>query len=93
MYWGKKMKSEQGQVVIEKNVFVGPHCVILPNVTIGEGSVIKGGTVVTRDVPPFTFWGYPSGEPLARVTTPLTWEHSYEDFVKGLRPIRKRNKT
>jgi len=89
LYWGGKKVINKGRVVIEKNVFIGPHCVILPNVKIGEGSVIKAGTVVTRDVPPSTFWGLSSGEPLARVTTPLTWEHSYEEFVKGLRPIRK----
>jgi len=76
--------------VIEENVFVGPHCLILPNVRIGEGAVIKGGTVVTRDVPPFTFWGPPAAGPLGRVTVPLTPEHSYEEFVQGLKLIRKR---
>jgi acetyltransferase-like isoleucine patch superfamily enzyme len=88
-YWGPK-KSTNGfsEVVIEKDVFIGPHCLILPGVRIGEGAVIKGGTVVSRDVPPFTFWGLPNAGPLARVTVPLTPEHSYEEFLKGLRPVR-----
>ena len=70
-------------VVLENNVFVGPHAVfttdknppsfgewrkerptivksgasiganstILPNLTIGEGSVVGAGSVVTKDVP------------------------------------------
>jgi len=89
-YWGpKKSNVENGSVIIEKNVFIGPHCVILPNVRIGEGSVIKAGTVLTKDVPPNTFFGSPSGIELARVTVPLTSEHTYEEFVKGLRPIRR----
>jgi acetyltransferase-like isoleucine patch superfamily enzyme len=79
-----------GPVVIEEDVFVGPHCVILPNVRIGRGSVIKAGTVVTRNVPPGTFWGPPPAGPLARVSVPLTPEHSYEAFLQGLRPVRKR---
>ncbi len=91
-YWGSKKANNHGKVFIGKNVFIGPQCVILPNVRIGEGSVIRAGTVVSRDVPPHTFWGPPSAEPLAHVSVPLTPEHSYEEFVKGLRPIRKRKR-
>ena len=40
-----------GKVVIEDNVWVGSDAVILPGVTIGEGSVIGAGAVVTRDIP------------------------------------------
>lgn len=88
-YWGpKRARNGFKEVIIEKNVFVGPHCLVLPGVKIGEGSVIKGGSVVTSNVPPFTFWGPPPSGPLGRVTVPLTPEHSYEEFVKGLRPIR-----
>ena len=92
-YWGPR-RAEGGfsEVVLGKNVFVGPHCIILPGVKIGEGAVVKGGSVVTKNVPSFTFWGPPESGPLARVTIPLTPEHTYEEFVKGLRPIRKKEK-
>lgn len=93
LYWGKRKKTSHDRVIIEKNVYVGPHCVILPNVKIGEGAVIKSGVTVTRDVPPYTFWGLPSGGPLGHITVPLTNEHSYEEFVKGLRPIRKKGRS
>lgn len=93
LYWGRRKKTGgYREVVIEKNVYVGPHCLILPGVRIGEGSVIKGGTAVTGSVPAFTFWGYPNPGPLARITVPLTREYEYEDFVRGLRPIIKAKK-
>ena len=88
-YWGPRRASEHaGPVVIEKDVFIGPHCVILPNVRIGEGSVIKAGTVVSRNVPPHTIWGSPQAGPLGSATVPLTPDHEYEEFVKGIRPLR-----
>lgn len=86
-YWGARRASSNGRVTIERDVFVGPHCVILPNVTIGEGSVIKAGTVVTCSIPPHTFWGAPAGEALGIVTVPLTSEHSYAEFLHGVKPI------
>jgi acetyltransferase-like isoleucine patch superfamily enzyme len=91
LHWGSRQESGQFKnVVIEDNVFIGPHCVIMPGVRIGEGAVIKAGSIVTRNVPPRVFWGDDGGGPLAAITVPLTPESSYEEFVKGLRPLRKR---
>jgi serine acetyltransferase len=54
-------------------------------VKIGDGAVIKAGTVVSKNVPPHTFWGSPSAEVLGTAIIPLTSAHSYEEFYSGLR--------
>lgn len=90
LYWGERKSNLAGPVIIGKDVYIGAHSVILPNVTIGNGSVIKAGTVVTRNVPPNTFWGMPSAGPLSKVTVPLTDKYSYDEFLAGLKPIRNR---
>ena len=79
-------------MVIEDDVFIGPHCVILPGVKIGKGAVIRGGSVIGRNIPAHTFLASPDPKPVARVTVPLTNKYSYEEFLKGLRPIRKKAK-
>lgn len=41
-------------VTIENNVWIATRATILKGVTIGEGSVVAAGAVVTKSVPPFT---------------------------------------
>jgi acetyltransferase-like isoleucine patch superfamily enzyme len=92
-YWGPRRLGNGGNVVvIEKNAYIGPHCVILPGVHVGEAAVVKGGSVITRNVPAFTLWGPPDAGPIARVTVPLTSEYSYDEFVLGLKPFRPHRK-
>ena len=44
----------KGPVIIGKNVWVGDKATILPNVRIGDGSIIAANAVVTKDVPPYS---------------------------------------
>lgn len=46
-----------GKVIINNRAWLGPRCIIMPGVTIGEGAVVAGGAVVTKDVEPFTLVG------------------------------------
>ena len=42
---------------IEDDVWIGSKAVILSGVTIGKGSIIAAGTVVTKSVPPYSVVG------------------------------------
>jgi maltose O-acetyltransferase len=44
-------------VTIEGGAWIGSRSIILPGVTVGEGSVVGAGAVVTKDVPPHTLVG------------------------------------
>ncbi|WNM23280.1 sugar O-acetyltransferase [Demequina capsici] len=44
-------------IVLEPDVWLGGSVVICPGVTIGRGSVVAAGSVVTKDVPPMSVVG------------------------------------
>ena len=50
----KVQKHVPGTIVIENDVWIGAHVVILPNVKIGHATVIGAGSIVTKDIPPFS---------------------------------------
>lgn len=49
--------SEKYKVTIEDRAWIGPNAIILHSVKIGEGAVVGAGSVVTKDVEPFTVVG------------------------------------
>lgn len=44
-------------VIIRDDVWIGGRVTILPGVTVGKGSIIGAGAVVTKDVPPYSIVG------------------------------------
>ncbi|WP_418953227.1 acyltransferase [Thomasclavelia ramosa] len=44
-------------VTIKKNAWIGMRAAIMPGVTIGEGAIVAGGAVVTKDVPAYSIVG------------------------------------
>ena len=48
--------DEQG-IVVEDDVWIGTHVVICDGVTVGAHSVLAAGSVVTKDVPPYSVVG------------------------------------
>lgn len=49
--------NHYGPVKVCDKAWIGPHTIILHDVTIGEGAVVAAGAVVTKSVPPYTLVG------------------------------------
>jgi acetyltransferase-like isoleucine patch superfamily enzyme len=45
-------KRDEEDVVIGSDVWLGARVTVLPGVTIGDGSIVAAGAVVTTDLPP-----------------------------------------
>ncbi len=53
-------------ITIGNDVWLGANSVVVSGVTIGKGSIVAAGSVVTKDVPPYTIVGGIPAKPLKR---------------------------
>ena len=77
-------------VRIERDAFIGPGAIILPNVVVGRGAVVKAGTVVSQSVPPMTVVEGNPAVPVARCGIPLRQDISLKKFSRALKPLESR---
>jgi len=83
-----------GRIIVGKNAMIGANCVLTATagttLVIGESTVVAASSVVNSSVPPHTLFGSQKGKPLAKVTVPFSLGTSYQEFLRGLRPLEKR---
>lgn len=56
-YYGddyNKLPFQQKPVILKKGCCIGMSSIIMPGVTVGEGAIVGAGSVVTKDIPPYT---------------------------------------
>ena len=56
IYSHSSIDNKQGPIVLEKNCKIGTHSTIMPNVTVGENSIVAAYSFVTSDIPPNQLW-------------------------------------
>lgn len=63
----------KGDTVIKSDAWIGMNAMIMPGITIGEGAIVASGSVVTKDVPPYTVVG---GNPAKVIKSRFTEEET-----------------
>jgi acetyltransferase-like isoleucine patch superfamily enzyme len=64
-------------IVVEDRAWIAQNAMVLPGVTIGEGAVVAAGSVVTKDVAPYTVVGGTPARRLRDRSRELTYELSF----------------
>ena len=47
----------KGSITLKDDVWIGLNSIIMSGVTLGQGSIVAAGSVVTKDVPPYAIVG------------------------------------
>jgi acetyltransferase-like isoleucine patch superfamily enzyme len=56
IYSNSTIDNKSGPVILKKNCKIGTHSTIMPNVTIGENSIVAAYSFVTSDIPSNQLW-------------------------------------
>ena len=57
IYSHSTIDDKKGSVILKKNCRIGTHSTIMPNVTIGENSIIAAYSFVSKNIPKNEIWG------------------------------------
>ena len=85
-------KGKKQGIIIEDDAFIGPGAIITQNVRIGRGAVVGAGSVVNKDVPPYTFVGGVPARPIGKVKHPLGITGDPEKFSATLVKFNKKHR-
>ena len=81
----------KGDIHIEHDVWIGTNSIIMGDVTIGTGAIVGAGSIVTKDVPPYTIVAGAPARPIRKRFDDTTiekllkshwWEWSLEKIEK-----------
>jgi acetyltransferase-like isoleucine patch superfamily enzyme len=68
----QNFESRHAPITIGHDVWIGNDCILKPGISIGNGAVIAGNSVVTKDVPAYSiFGGAPATFLKSRFSLPL----------------------
>lgn len=70
-----------GDVVIGNHVWIAYRAVILPGITIGDGAVVGAGSVVTKDVEPYTVVAGNPARVIKKRDNPMSYQLDYQPFL------------
>ncbi len=82
----EKPEGYDKDVIVQEDVWIGMNVVLLSGITVGRGSILAAGSVVTKDIPPYCLAG---GVPAKPIKMKWTIEQILEHESK-LYPEEKR---
>ena len=57
LYSNSTIDTKKGKIILKKNCKIGTHSTIMPNISIGENSLIAAYSFVTKSIPDNEIWG------------------------------------
>lgn len=75
--------DQVGDIILEKDVWLGSNVSVMKGVTIGEGTIVAAGSVVTRDLPAFVLAAGSPAKVIKSLDTASEQTHRSVQLKKG----------
>ena len=85
-------ESYVAPVIVHKNAWIAVNVTILPGVEIGEGAIVSAGSVVNKDIPPFTVANGNPAKVVADIVELVRKNYEPEVFERLLQERKKKYK-
>lgn len=86
---GDRPATARDSLTIGRDVWIGGSAVVLSGITIGEGSLVGAGSVVTKDIPPYTIVG---GNPARILAERFESEENRREHSERLEELVRRKR-
>lgn len=83
-------ESYVAPVIVHKHAWIAVNVTILPGVEIGEGAIVSAGSVVSKDIPPFTVANGNPAKVVADIAELVRKNYTPEDFERLLQERKKK---
>ena len=85
-------ESYVAPVIVHKNAWIAVNVTILPGVEIGEGAIVSAGSVVSKNIPPFTVANGNPAKVVADIAEMVRKNYAPEEFERLLQERNKKYK-
>ncbi len=72
-------KGLNQKIIIEDDVWIGVGCTVLSGITIGIGSIVAAGSVVTKDVDPYCIY---AGNPARKIRDRFDSKEDLKEHIR-----------
>ena len=86
------VESYVAPIIVHKNAWIALNVTLMPGVEIGEGAIVSAGSIVSKDIPPFTVAQGNPAKVVADIAEMVRKNYAPEEFERLLEERKRKYK-
>ena len=79
-------------IIVHKNAWIALNVTLMPGVEVGEGAIVSAGSIVSKDIPPFTVAQGNPAKVVADIAEMVRGNYAPEEFERLLEERKRKYK-